>query len=98
MDSEPDRPVTATDLFQRAPEEVRPLIARLASGRELSISDRLIEDTLKHLELQYLLDLDRKMRREMQVAEEAKESERVQALLQEISDLQRKIHLLKYIT
>ncbi|MFA5535622.1 MAG: DNA primase [Bacillota bacterium] len=90
-----DEPITATDIYHHAPGEAKDLIAKLTAGDSLPVTEQILADVLNGVQLQhwlYLVELKQKSIRE---AEEAKDFLKVQNILQEIDDLQRKIHSLR---
>ncbi|NLC76359.1 MAG: DNA primase [Clostridia bacterium] len=91
----PGEPVLTADLVHYAPETLKNFIAKLASAPDLPLGERQVEDTLNRLQLQYLTDQVEQRQKQIREAEEAKDSSGVQNLLQEISNLQRKIQSLK---
>lgn len=87
--------ITANDIYHYAPGEAKDLIARLTTMENLPITERLIGDVLTGLQQQYWVNLVETKQKAIREAEEAKDFLKVQNILQEIDDLQRKIHSLK---
>lgn len=87
--------ITANDIYHHAPQEAKEIIAKLTSGVSVPITERLVEDVFTNLQLQSLMHLVVLKQKSIKDAEETKDFLKVQNILQEIDDLQRKIHSLK---
>lgn len=87
--------ISLNHVLDQASENHKSFIAKFAARDSMPIDDRQIEDTIKTLRWQYLAHQVEEKRRLIKKAEEAKDSFGVQNMLQEINDLQRKIHTLK---
>lgn len=95
VDTKQEEPVTVRDIIFYAPENLKSVIARLSSTNPLPVGERQIQDTMTSLQLQHLSTQVANKRKEIREAEAKKDFPGVQILLQEITDLQRKIQSLK---
>lgn len=87
--------ITVKDIIYYAPENLKSIVAKLSSTNPLPVGERQIQDTMTSLQLQHLSTQVEDKRKQIREAEAKKDFPGVQILLQEITDLQRKIRSLK---
>lgn len=87
--------ITVKDIIYYAPENLKSLVAKLSSTTPLPVGERQFRDTMVSLQLQHLSTQVEDKRKKIREAEAKKDFPGVQILLQEITDLQRKIQSLK---